>query len=61
MNFDSFQSADEAILNLNGQYVNGRPIEVEYAYKEGKPGERHGTEAERRLHMMKTEVEKGEN
>ena len=61
VNFDSFQSADEAILNLNGQYVNGRPIEVEYAYKEGKPGERHGTEAERRLHMMKTEVEKGEN
>ena len=35
---------------MNGQYVNGKPIDVSYAYKkDSKSGEKHGSIAERVL------------
>ena len=36
---------------MNGQYLEGRPVEVAYAYKKDaqKQGERHGSMAERIL------------
>ncbi len=50
INFDSFDVADQAIAAMNGQYLNGRPIQVSYAYKkDGTKGERHGTAEERLL------------
>ena len=50
INFDSFEAADAAIEAMNGQFIHNRPISVAYAYKkDGKPGERHGTPAERLL------------
>lgn len=50
LNYDSFEAADAAIEAMNGQFIHNRPITVSYAYKkDGKPGERHGTAAERLL------------
>ncbi|CCU98431.1 unnamed protein product [Malassezia sympodialis ATCC 42132] len=48
VSFDSFESADAAIEALNGQFLLNRPITVMFALrKDGKNGERHGSEAER--------------
>lgn len=50
VSFDNFDSSDEAIKKLNGQYISGKPIEVSYAYKkDSKSGEKHGSVAERIL------------
>lgn len=50
INFDSFEAADAAIEAMNGQFLANRPINLSFAYKKnGKPGERHGTPAERLL------------
>ena len=49
VNFDSFRASDLAIECLNGQYLCGNQIVVQYAFKKDAPGERHGSEAERRL------------
>jgi splicing factor 3B subunit 4 len=49
VSFDNFESSDEAIKKMNGQYVSGKPIEVSYAYKKDTKGERHGSVAERVL------------
>lgn len=50
LNYDSFEAADAAIEAMNGQFIHNRPITVSFAYKkDGKPGERHGTPAERLL------------
>mmetsp|Transcript_1659 Transcript_1659/g.2813 ORF Transcript_1659/g.2813 Transcript_1659/m.2813 type:complete len:281 (+) Transcript_1659:31-873(+) len=49
VSFDSFESADAAIMSLNNQYVGNRPITVSYAMKKDGKGERHGSEAERKL------------
>ena len=34
---------------MKGQYISGKPIEVEYAFKKDTKGERHGSVAERIL------------
>ena len=34
---------------MNGQYISGKPIEVEYAFKKDTKGEKHGSVAERFL------------
>jgi splicing factor 3B subunit 4 len=49
VSFDNFESSDEAIKKMNGQYISGKPIEVSYAYKKDTKGERHGSVAERIL------------
>ncbi len=50
LSFDTFESADAAIEAMDGQYVYNRQVNVNYAYKkDGLKGERHGSEAERRL------------
>ncbi|CAE7842248.1 Sf3b4 [Symbiodinium sp. KB8] len=47
--YDSFEAADYAIECMNGQFLAGRSIVVQYAYKKDSKGERHGTAAERML------------
>jgi splicing factor 3B subunit 4 len=47
--FDNFESSDAAINIMNGQYLEGRPIDVSYAYKKDSHGEKHGSAAERVL------------
>ena len=49
VSFDNFNSSDEAIKKMKGQYISGKPIEVEYAYKKDTKGEKHGSIAERIL------------
>lgn len=49
VSYDNFESSDEAIKKMNGQYISGKPIEVTYAYKKDTKGERHGSVAERIL------------
>jgi splicing factor 3B subunit 4 len=50
VSFTDFSASDRALEALNGQYLGGRPITVSYALKkDGKKGERHGSDAERRL------------
>ena len=46
VSYDNFESADEAIKALNGQFVAGKAIEVTYAYKKDNYGEKHGSIAE---------------
>jgi splicing factor 3B subunit 4 len=48
VSYDSFESADEARKNLNGQFVCNQPITVSYAFKaESRKGEKHGDRTER--------------
>lgn len=49
VSYDNFDSSDDAIKKLNGQYISGKPIEVQYAYKKDTKGDRHGSIAERIL------------
>jgi len=50
VSYDNFDSSDEAIKKMNGQYISGKPIEVTYALKkDSKGGEKHGSIAERIL------------
>lgn len=49
INYDSFEAADAAIEQMNGQYLSGRPISVTYAFKKDSKTERHGSMAERIL------------
>ena len=50
INYDCFEASDMAIEAMNGQYLCGRAITVQYAYKkDGSRGERHGSVAERLL------------
>mgnify|MGYP001771691570 CR=1 FL=1 len=49
VSFDNFDSSDEAITKMNGQYLSGKPIEVEYADKKDTKGAKHGSVAERIL------------
>ncbi|KAM3576707.1 hypothetical protein VYU27_001509, partial [Nannochloropsis oceanica] len=49
VSYDSFEAADYAIECMNGAYLGGRPICVQYAYKKDSKGERHGSQAERLL------------
>ena len=49
VSYDNFDSSDAAIKKLNGQYLSGKPIFVDYAYKQDTKGEKHGSLAERIL------------
>jgi splicing factor 3B subunit 4 len=49
VSYDNFDSADQAINTMAGQYIGGVPVEVSYAYKKDTKGERHGSTAERIL------------
>jgi splicing factor 3B subunit 4 len=49
VSFADFESSDEAIANMNGQYLMNQEISVQYAYKKDGKGERHGDDAERML------------
>jgi len=49
VNYSSFEAGDAAIKNMHGQFLMGRAITLQYAYKKDTRGERHGTAAERLL------------
>lgn len=49
ISFSNFEASDEAIANMNGQYLMNKEISVQYAYKKDGKGERHGDQAERML------------
>lgn len=49
MSFSNFESSDEAIANMHGQFLANKEITVQYAYKKDGKGERHGDAAERLL------------
>lgn len=49
VSYASFEASDDAIANMNGQYLQNKEISVQYAYKKDGKGERHGDEAERML------------
>lgn len=49
VSFSNFEASDDAIANLNGQYLMNKEVSVQYAYKKDGKGERHGDQAERML------------
>ncbi|TAQ89826.1 hypothetical protein B7494_g1872 [Chlorociboria aeruginascens] len=49
VSYSNFDASDDAIANMNGQYLMNKDISVQYAYKKDGRGERHGDEAERKL------------
>ncbi|KAI9826806.1 MAG: hypothetical protein M1832_005744 [Thelocarpon impressellum] len=49
VSFSNFEASDEAIANMNAQYLMNKEISVQYAYKKDGKGERHGDQAERML------------
>jgi splicing factor 3B subunit 4 len=49
VSYSNFEASDDAIANMNSQYLMNKDISVQYAYKKDGKGERHGDEAERML------------
>lgn len=49
ISFSNFDASDDAIANMNGQYLMNKEVSVQYAYKKDGKGERHGDQAERML------------
>ncbi|KAL1960001.1 hypothetical protein VTO42DRAFT_669 [Malbranchea cinnamomea] len=49
VSFTTFEASDDAIANMNGQYLMNKEVSVQYAYKKDGKGERHGDQAERML------------
>jgi splicing factor 3B subunit 4 len=49
ISYSSFEASDDAIANMNGQFLMNKEISVQYAYKKDGKGERHGDQAERML------------
>lgn len=49
VSYSNFEASDDAIANMNGQYLMNKDISVQYAYKKDGKGERHGDMAERTL------------
>ena len=48
VSYDNFEASDTAIQRMNGQYLDGKAIEVSYEYKkDSQSGEKHGSMAER--------------
>ena len=48
--FDNFESSDNAIQHMKGQFLGGKPVDVSYSFKKegGQSGaEKHGGVAER--------------
>lgn len=49
VSYATFESSDQAIEHMHGQYLMNKEITVQYAYKKDGKGERHGDAAERAL------------
>ncbi|KAI0157554.1 hypothetical protein GGR57DRAFT_48038 [Xylariaceae sp. FL1272] len=49
VSYSSFDASDDAINNMNQQFLMNKDVSVQYAYKKDGKGERHGDEAERML------------
>ena len=49
ISFSNFEASDDAIGNMNSQYLMNKEVSVQYAYKKDGKGERHGDAAERML------------
>lgn len=50
VSYDNFESSDKAISTMNGQFISGKQVKVQYSLKkDSKSGERHGSLAERIL------------
>jgi splicing factor 3B subunit 4 len=49
VSFSNFEASDDAIANMNGQYLMNKEVSVQYAYKKDGKGDRHGDQAERML------------
>ena len=49
ISYSNFEASDDAIANMNAQYLMNKEISVQYAYKKDGKGERHGDQAERML------------
>lgn len=49
VSYSNFEASDDAIANMNAQFLMNKDISVQYAYKKDGKGERHGDEAERML------------
>ncbi|KAF2404160.1 RNA-binding domain-containing protein [Trichodelitschia bisporula] len=49
VSYSNFEASDDAVANMNGQFLANKEISVQYAYKKDGKGERHGDEAERML------------
>ena len=49
VSYATFEASDDAIANMNAQYLMNKDISVQYAYKKDGKGERHGDPAERML------------
>ncbi|KAL5394850.1 hypothetical protein PMIN06_009300 [Paraphaeosphaeria minitans] len=49
VSYADFDASDAAITNMHGQYMQGKQISVQYAYKKDGQGARHGDDAERLL------------
>ena len=49
ISYASFESSDDAVANMHGQYLMNKEVTVQYAYKKDGKGERHGDAAERAL------------
>jgi splicing factor 3B subunit 4 len=49
VSYSNFESSDQAIEHMHGQWMMNKEITVQYAYKKDGKGERHGDEAERAL------------
>lgn len=49
VSYDNFDSSDNAMNAMSGQYFCNKTIHVSYAYKRDTKGERHGSAAERLL------------
>ncbi|KAL2914497.1 Splicing factor 3B subunit 4 [Polyrhizophydium stewartii] len=49
VSYSSFEASDAALEAMHNQYLNNKPIQVMYALRKDGNGERHGSEAERRL------------
>ena len=47
--FDAFEASDAAIEALNGQFLSGRPVVVQYSFRKDSRTERHGSVEERTL------------
>ena len=49
VSYSSFEASDDAINNMNAQFLMNKDVSVQYAYKKDGKGERHGDQAERML------------
>ena len=59
--YDNYFSSDKAIKEMNGQYINGNKVEVDYAYKMDNKKEKHGGMEERIIEEYKNKNNKKNN